>query len=126
MFEFHIDLFIKNFFSFYFQTGKEIWKEILKEIGMFKQKEFVVYEDQLNFVFDSVLAFALTLEKVLKKDPTYITTRTHTFNKTKMDLFKDEFEKLEFIGASVYKKNFQLFLWAKRKCADVHRIKNLV
>jgi len=110
MFEFHIDLFIKNFFSFYFQTGKEIWKEILKEIGMFKQKEFVVYEDQLNFVFDSVLAFALTLEKVLKKDPTYITTRTHTFNKTKMDLFKDEFEKLEFIGASVYKKNFQLFL----------------
>ena len=60
------------------------------------------YEEWLTYVFDSVLAFALALDKILAKDPSFVENhKVGTLNPERMNTILSEIRKLDFIGASV-------------------------
>ena len=64
-------------------------------------------EDEFYY-YDATWAVARSLHEVLKVDPTYIETFNYKRNDTKLRLFREKFEQVDFQGATVCDLSFVL------------------
>ncbi|XP_066926851.1 gamma-aminobutyric acid type B receptor subunit 2-like [Clytia hemisphaerica] len=81
-------------------TKKEIWTRIQNKMTEILSQP-IPYDEWLAYVFDSVLAFALALDKILKRDPSFVENhKVGTLDPTRMNTMLNEIRQLDFIGAS--------------------------
>ena len=81
----------------------EVWQRLLQKLNTTGVQTRNSYLGTMSYIVDAILAVILSVDKLQKKDPTFLekTSNGSVMNKNKMNRLVSEIRNTEFVGLSV-------------------------